>query len=547
MLVLKNTSKRESGRKVQISNIQAAKTISDVIRTCLGPKAMLKMLMDPMGGIVMTNDGNAILREIQVQHPAAKSMIEISRTQDEEVGDGTTSVIILAGELLKVAEPFLLESMHPTVVIAAYRQALEDAVDIMRNELATPVDINNRDEMLKIIKSSLGTKFIKGWNDLACGIALDAVKCVHIEEKGHKEIDIKRYAKVEKVPGGSIDMSEILDGVMFNKDVTHTGMKRRIENPRIVMLDCNLEYKKGESQTNMEFMQETDFRRILQLEEDYIKQICNDIIALKPDLVLTEKGVSDLAQHFLLKSGISAIRRIRKSDMNRVARAVGGQIVHRTEELKDSDVGTNCGLFEIKKFGDEYFTFLTKCKEPKACTILLRGASKDVLMEVERNLQDAMNVTRNVMMDPYLVPGGGAVEAALAHRLIEKSKAIPGVGQWPYRALAEALKVIPKTLMQNCGVNTIRTMTTLTAKHATGGATWGVDGDTGNIVDMNDFGVWDTFQVKSQVLKTAIETAILLLRIDDIVSGVKKMSDLEAEKMAGKFQESQPQEPPGEE
>jgi len=547
MLVLKNTSKRESGRKVQISNIQAAKTISDVIRTCLGPKAMLKMLMDPMGGIVMTNDGNAILREIQVQHPAAKSMIEISRTQDEEVGDGTTSVIILAGELLKVAEPFLLENMHPTVVIAAYRQALEDAVDTMRKELATPVDINNRDEMIKIIKSSLGTKFMKGWNDLACGIALDAVKCVHIEEKGHTEIDIKRYAKVEKVPGGSIEMSEILDGVMFNKDVTHTGMRRRIENPRIVMLDCNLEYKKGESQTNMEFMQETDFRRILQLEENYIKQICEDIIALKPDLVLTEKGISDLAQHFLLKAGISGIRRLRKSDMNRVARAVGGQIVHRTEELKETDVGTNCGLFEIKKFGDEYFTFLTKCKEPKACTILLRGASKDVLMEVERNLQDAMNVARNVMMDPYLVPGGGAVEAALAHRLIEKSKAIQGVGQWPYRALAEALKVIPKTLMQNCGVNTIRTMTTLTAKHATGGTSWGVDGDTGDIVDMNDFGVWDTFQVKSQVLKTAIETAILLLRIDDIVSGVKKQSDIDAEKMAGKFQESQPQEPPAEE
>lgn len=543
MLVLKNSSKRESGRKVQLSNIQAAKTISDVIRTCLGPKAMLKMLMDPMGGIVMTNDGNAILREIQVQHPAAKSMIEISRTQDEEVGDGTTSVIILAGELLKVAEPFLVENMHPTVIIASYRQALEDTIEIMRNELATSVEISNRNEMIKIIKSSLGTKFMKGWNDLACGIALDAVNCVHIEERGHKEIDIKRYAKVEKVPGGSIEMSEILDGVMFNKDVTHTGMRRRIENPRIVMLDCNLEYKKGESQTNLEFMQETDFRRILQLEEEYIKQICDDIIALKPDLVLTEKGISDLAQHFLLKAGISGIRRLRKSDMNRVARAVGGQIVHRTEELKEADVGTNCGLFEIKKFGDEYFTFLTKCKEPKACTILLRGASKDVLSEVERNLQDAMNVARNIMIDPYLVPGGGAVEAALAHRLNEKSKAIPGVGQWPYRALAEALKVIPKTLMQNCGVNTIRTMTTLTAKHATGGNTWGVDGDTGDIVDMNEFGVWDTFQVKSQVLKTAIETAILLLRIDDIVSGVKKQSDIDAEKMAGKVQQTQPQEP----
>jgi len=543
MLVLNQNTKRESGRKVQLGNIKAARCISDIIRTCLGPKAMLKMLMDPMGGIVMTNDGNAILREIQVQHPAAKSMIEISRTQDEEVGDGTTSVIILAGELLKVAEPFLVENMHPTVIIAAYRQALEDAVEIMRNNISIPVDTTNREQMIKIIKSSLGTKFMKGWNDLACGIALDAVNCVHMDDAGRKEIDIKRYAKVEKIPGGCIEDSEILNGVMFNKDVVHTGMKRKIENPRIIMLDCNLEYKKGESQTNMEFMQETDFRKILQLEEDYIKQICDDIIAMKPDLVLTEKGVSDLAQHFLLKAGISSCRRLRKSDMNRVARAVGGQIVHRTEELKESDVGTECGLFEIKKFGDEYFTFLTKCKAPKACTILLRGASKDVLMEVERNLADAMNVARNVIMDPHLVPGGGAVEAALAHKLNEKSKAILGVGQWPYRALADALKIIPKTLMQNCGVNTIRTMTTLTAKHATEGNTWGVDGETGKIVDMNDFGVWDTFQVKAQVMKTAIETAILLLRIDDIVSGVKKQSDIDAEKMAGKFQQQNPDAP----
>lgn len=546
MLVLKNDTKRESGRKVQLGNIKAAKTISDVIRTCLGPRAMLKMLMDPMGGIVMTNDGNAILREIQVQHPAAKSMIEISRTQDEEVGDGTTSVIVLAGELLKVAEPFLVENMHPTVIIAAYRQALEDAVDIMRNQIAKPVNTSNDDEMIQIIKSGLGTKFMKGWNDLACQIALDAVKCVHIDDKGHKEIDIKRYAKVEKVPGGCIDDSEILDGVMFNKDVTHTGMRRKIVNPRIVMLDSNLEYKKGESQTNMEFMQETDFRKILELEEDYIKNICDDIIALKPDIVLTEKGVSDLAQHYLLKANITALRRLRKSDMNRVARAVGGQIVHRPEELKESDVGTQCGLFEIKKLGDEYFTFLTKCEKPKACTILLRGASKDVLMEVERNLQDAMNVARNVILDPFLVPGGGAVEAALAHKLNEKSKEIAGVGQWPYRALSDALKIIPKTLMQNCGVNTIRTMTTLIAKHATGGTNWGVDGESGAIVDMEKFGVWDTLQVKSQVMKTAIETAILLLRIDDIVSGVKKQSDIDAEKMAGRFQSSNPEGPPEE-
>lgn len=523
VIVLNQNTKRESGRKVQLGNVEAAKTIADVIRTCLGPRAMLKMLMDPMGGIVMTNDGNAILREIQVKHPAAKSMIEISRTQDEEVGDGTTSVIILAGEMMSVAEPFLEQNMHPTVIIKAYRQAMDDLIDILRDMVSVPVDIDNRDEMLKIIRSAVGTKFINKWGDLACNIALDAVKTVMREQNGHKEIDIKNYAKVEKVPGGEIEESRVLSGVMINKDVTHPRMRRRIENPRIILLDCSLEYKKGESQTSLELTKEADFSRVLKLEEEYIEKICADIIALKPDLVFTEKGVSDLAQHYLVKNNITCLRRLRKTDNNRIARACGATIANRTDELKEEDIGTGAGLFEIKKFGDEYFCFLTECKNPKACTILLRGASKDVLNEVERNLQDAMNVTRNVLLDPRLVPGGGAAEMALAHALNEKAKSVAGVQQWPYRAVAKALEVIPRTLIQNCGGNVIRTQTALRAKHAVEGNTsWGVNGDTGEIVDMKEHGVWDTYAVKAQTFKTAIETAILLLRIDDIVSGTKK-------------------------
>lgn len=523
VIVLNQNTKRESGRKVQLGNVEAAKTIADVIRTCLGPRAMLKMLMDPMGGIVMTNDGNAILREIQVKHPAAKSMIEISRTQDEEVGDGTTSVIILAGEMMSVAEPFLEQNMHPTVIIKAYRQAMDDLVHILREMISVPVDIDNRDEMLKIIRSAVGTKFINKWGDLACNIALDAVRTVMKEQNGHKEIDIKNYAKVEKVPGGEIEDSRVLSGVMINKDVTHPRMRRRIENPRIILLDCSLEYKKGESQTSLELSKEADFSRVLELEEQYIKKICADIIALKPDLVFTEKGVSDLAQHFLVKNNITCLRRLRKTDNNRIARACGATIANRTDELKEEDVGKGAGLFEIKKFGDEYFCFLTECKNPKACTILLRGASKDVLNEVERNLQDAMNVTRNVLLDPRLVPGGGAAEMALAHALNEKAKSVAGVQQWPYRAVAKALEVIPRTLIQNCGGNVIRTQTALRAKHATEGNTsWGVHGETGELVDMKELGVWDTYAVKAQTFKTAIETAILLLRIDDIVSGTKK-------------------------
>merc|ERR1711936_254611 len=415
IMVLSQNTKRDSGKKVQLENINAGKTIGDVIRTCLGPRAMLKMLMDPMGGIVMTNDGNAILREITVQHPAAKTMIEIARTQDEEVGDGTTSVIILAAEVLGVSHQFLEEKMHPTVVIQAYRQALEDATNLLRETVATPIDMEDKVAVRKVIQSCVGTKFIAKWSDLACDIAMDAVKTVTMENGGKREIDIKRYAKVEKIPGGTIEESRVLDGVMFNKDVTHPKMKRRIENPKILLLDCNLEYKKGESQTNIEIMKEDDFSKILEMEETYIKKICDEITKFKPDLVITEKGVSDLAQHFLSKADITVIRRLRKTDNLRVARACGATIVNRTDEITEDDIGTGAGLFEVRKIGDEYFTFIEECKDPKACTILLRGASKDILNEVERNLQDALHVARNIFLKPKLVPGGGAVEMEVAH------------------------------------------------------------------------------------------------------------------------------------
>ncbi|XP_036673748.3 T-complex protein 1 subunit gamma [Drosophila suzukii] len=520
ILVLSQNTKRESGRKVQLENIQAGKAIADVIRTCLGPQAMLKMLMDPMGGIVMTNDGNAILREITVQHPAAKSMIEIARTQDEEVGDGTTSVIVLAGEMLAAAEPFLQQQIHPTVIIRAFREALEDIVGHLQSQLSITLDVKDKAKMADVVKACVGTKFIGKWSDLAVKIALDAVETVTLSENGRLEVDIKRYAKVEKIPGGAIEESCVLKGVMINKDVTHAKMRRYIENPRIVLLDCSLEYKKGESQTNVEIIGEQDFTRMLQIEEEYVQRICADIIAVKPDLVFTEKGVSDLAQHYLLKAGITAIRRLRKTDNLRIARACGATIVNRTEELTEKDVGTGAGLFEVKKIGDEYFTFVTECKEPKACTILLRGASKDILNETERNLQDALHVARNLVLEPRLVAGGGAVEMAASQLLTRKQ--VKG----PYTAVAHALEIIPRTLAQNCGANTIRALTVLRAKHAShtgeGVCAWGIDGESGEIVDMNVKNIWEPLAVKLQTYKTAVETAILLLRIDDIVSGSKK-------------------------
>ncbi|PIA16723.1 chaperonin-containing T-complex gamma subunit Cct3 [Coemansia reversa NRRL 1564] len=590
-----NTSKqRESGHKAQMSNIAAGKTVADVVRTSLGPRAMLKMLLDPMGGITLTNDGFAILRECEVAHPAAKSMIELSRTQDDEVGDGTTSVIILAGEMLAISVPFLERKIHPVVILRGFQKALEDAQVILRS-IAVPVDTNNREQMLGLIKSAIGTKFVSRWNDLMCGLALTAVQTVvrrsqdmdaasggavstaptttaaatdskkgssdttaaaaaaaatdassgvaagsvvadeiaRKEKAGAvapdtdvREIDIKRFVRVEKVPGGEIEESRVLDGVMINKDVVHPKMRRRIENPRIILLDCPLEYKKGESQTNIEITREEDWARILEIEEEQIKNMCDKIAALKPDLVITEKGVSDLAQHFMVKNNITALRRMRKTDNNRIARATGANIVTSVDELKEQDVGTGCGLFEVNKIGDEYFSFLTGCKDPKACTILLRGPGKDTLNEIDRNLQDAMCVARNVLFNPYLCPGGGATEMALAVQLGQRAKSdIDDVEQWPYGGVAEAMEVIPRTLIQNGGGNAIRALTELRAKHAAGLTTWGVDGEKGVPVDMKEYGVWEPLAVKLQTIKTAIDSASLLLRVDDIVSGTSNKSE----------------------
>jgi len=520
--VMNQKVERETGRKAQLSNIQAGKAVSEIVRTTLGPRSMLKMLLDPMGGIVMTNDGNSILREVDVSHPAAKSMIELSRAQEEEVGDGTTSVIVLAGEYLAQSEPLIDRQMHPTVICNGYLKALDDAVKML-DEIAVPLDLKDRDKLATLVEAATGTKFIARFSKVMIDLALDAVQTVAMEDGGRKEIDIKRYAKVEKIPGGDIEDCRVLKGVMINKDVVHAKMRRRIEKPRILLLDCTLEYKKGESQTSIELTDEKAWEQLLEAEENAIKEMCADIIALKPDLVVTEKGVSDLSQHYLQKAGISVLRRVRKTDNNRIARASGATIVHRTSEIQEKDIGLGCGLFEVQKIGDEYYSWLVDCESPKACSIVLRGASKDVLNEIERNLGDAMNCVRTIYMDPRLVPGGGATEMALAQKLVAQSKVQEPTIAAAYKAAGMSLEVISRTLLENCGADIIRKQTQLRAKHA-GGAnvTWGIDGEKGELADMNVLGVWEPLTVKTQTIKTAVESASMLLRIDEIVSGTHK-------------------------
>jgi T-complex protein 1 subunit gamma len=454
-------------------------------------------------------------------------MIELSRTQDEEVGDGTTSVIILTAELLKVSEPFLVKNMHPRIIIAAYYKALDIALEQLQKSAIT-LDIHDRKRLLQIVNTTLGTKFTSRFGDLISNLAIDAVRCVyHTNETGQVEIDVKRYVRVERIVGDYLDNSYVLDGILLNKDVVDAKMKRRIEEPRIVLLDCNLEYKKAESMTNVEITKEEDWDLILKQEEDYIQNLCNAITAVKPDLVITEKGVSELAAHYLHKAGCSVLRRLKKTDNNRIARATGATIVNDPRDLKETDVGTGCGLFEVRKIGDEYYTYIEKCKEPKACTVILRGGSKDILQEIERNLQDAMAVVRNIMLDPRVLAGGGSSEMSMAAAILDQINTIPGTQQGPYKAVANALEVIPRTLSENCGAKTIRLITELRSKHkidADGtdeGLYWGINGQIGELEEINKLDLWEPMVVKTQTIKTAVEAASMLLRIDAIVSGLR--------------------------
>ena len=540
VLVLNTNTKRESGRKVQIANVQAAMAVADIIRSTLGPRSMLKMILDPMGGIVLTNDGNCILREIDVSHPSAKSMIELSRTQDEEVGDGTTSVIILAGEFLSASLPFLNKNMHPRVIVGAYVKALDACLESL-DEQKVVVDLDDNEKLLSLVKNTLGTKFMSRFGDEIAQMAINAVKKVTVVNANNKkEIDIKRYARVEKIPGGFLEDSGVLNGLMLNKDVIHPKMDRKKINPRIILLDSPLEYKKGESQTNIEISKADDWDAILKAEEDFIEELCTQLIRHKPDVIFTEKGVSDLAQHYLSQAGISVIRRIRKTDNNRIARAVGATIVNEPSQITEEDIGKQCGLFEVKKIGDEYFTYLLDCEDPKACTIVLRGASRDVLNEMERNLHDAMGVVKTIALNPAIVPGGGACEMAIGKYIAEKAKLIDGVEQYPFKAIGEAFEVIPKTLIENCGGSTIRLLTKLRVQHADSDkpSVYGIDGNKGEIANMEELNIWDPYAVKTQTIKTAIESACLLLRIDDICSGLK---DRNAYKPKEKPQQQMPE------
>ncbi|EFO64727.1 TCP-1 chaperonin subunit gamma [Giardia lamblia P15] len=538
----------------RMNNIKASKTVADVIRTTMGPRSMLKMILDSMGSVVMTNDGNAILRELDVAHPAAKAMLEVSRAQEEQVGDGTTSVVILAGEVIAMAEPLLKCGIHPILITQGYQKAL----DFLLNEAeksSFEIDIKGIEilglksegasSIMTVLKNSLSTKFVSRWMDLMCNLALEAVSIVargrgaevrkglmNVNDGTHPkddeasldasvDIDIKRFCRIEKIPGATVEDCCVIDGVVLNKDVIHPDMRKHIKNPRILLLDCPLEYKKAQSMMNVELFQgKSDLGDILKVEEDYIRAHVEKILSFKPDLVITEKGVADQATHMFVQHGVTVLRRVRKTDNVRLAAVSGATIVSRVEELQESDVGTYAGLYELQKIGDEFFSFIHQSGgKASACTIVLRGASKSTLLEIERNLQDAMHVCRNIILDPRLVIGGGCFEAHLSTTLSQYADTLVGKPQLVIKAIAKSLEVIPRTLLQNCGGNIIRTITELKAAHTRDpNCQLGVDGVTGLLVNCKERGIWDPLSTKLQVLKAAIENACMILRVDDIFS-----------------------------
>nr|UXY87075.1 T-complex protein gamma SU [Cryptomonas sp.] len=511
---------------VHFHNITGAKAVADIIRTTLGPRAMLKMIIDNQGGIIVTNDGYCVLREIETFHPAARSLIELSRMQDNEIGDGTTTVVLLSAELLKTAEILLKKNFHPNQIIGGYYQALNDSIFFLEKILSVDLKKDNFEDMLKIILTSICTKFVGHYSKLICEIAFKAICKINLK---FETLQTKDFIKVEKITGGLIEDSKILSGILIAKDVSHPKMRRFILNPKILLLDCTIDFKKGESKTSFEITDEYKWQNTLKVEENYTIYLCNIIKKFCPDVVVTEKNLSDLALHYLFKSNITVIRRVRKSDNNRLAKATGSVIVSNIEDLEASDIGI-AGCFAVKKIGEEYYTFITGCKNT-SCTIVLFGSSKDILDEIERNLYDAIGIAKSIIYKPRISPGGGATEFAISNYLREKSELIRNDSYFIYNSIAAALEIIPKILIENCGVSILNKISKLKDIHSKNGKFYGIEGKYGKICDMRKIGILEPTFMKSQIIKTAIENATMILRVDKVIYGLAQKNKNEIQKI----------------
>ncbi len=515
ILILKEGSSRTRGRDAQSMNIAAAKAVAGAVRSTLGPKGMDKMLVDTIGDVVITNDGVTILKEMDIEHPAAKMMVEVAKTQDDEVGDGTTTAVIIAGELLKKAEELLEMDIHPTVITLGYRQAAEKAQDLLKT---IAIDVKAKDTALlaKIAGTAMTGKNAEASKDKLCELIVRAVTLV---ADADGTVDTENV-KVEKRVGGSIDESEIVEGMLIDKERVHPGMPKTVKNAKILLLNAAVEYKKTEVDAEISITSPDQLQLYLDEEERMIKTIVEKIKASGANVLFCQKGIDDIAQHYLSKAGIFATRRVKKSDMEKLARATGGSLISSIDAISADELGI-AGLVEERKVGGEEMIFVEKCKNPKAVSIIIKGGTEHVVDELARALEDALRVVACVVEDKKVVPGGGAPEVELSLRLREYASTQGGRIQLAIEAFAGALEIIPRTLAENAGLDPIDKLVELREAHEKGKKTFGLDVYDGIAVDMWEAGVVEPLRVKTQAISSAAEAAIMILRIDDVIASAK--------------------------
>jgi archaeal chaperonin len=518
IIILKEGTNRERGRSAQTNNIMAARAIADAVRTTLGPRGMDKMLVDSLGDVVITNDGATILKEIDVEHPAAKMVIEVSKAQDEEVGDGTTTAVVLAGELLKNAED-LIENVHPTLIVKGYRLAATKAVEIL-NGIAININAKSDKDLRIVPTTAMYSKSASTDKELLSDISVRAIRAVTEEQNGALVADIDNIQIVKK-PGGTIADTQLIEGIIVDKERVHSGMPKVVKGAKVALLNVALEVKKPEVDATIQITDPASLQEFLGEEENILRRMVDRVAETGATVVFAQKGIDDIAQHFLAKQGIYAVRRVKKSDLDKLERATGGRVVSNLEDLDKGDLG-QADLVEERKIGDESMTFVTGCKKPTSVSILIRGGTEHVIDEVERTLHDALGVTSTVVEDQgKVLAGGGAPEVEVALRLREWAPTVGGREQLAIEAFADSLEVIPRTLAENAGLDSINILVDLREAHGKKNPYAGVNVFTGKVEDMKKNNVLEPLRGKVQAIKGATEVATMILRIDDVIAAKK--------------------------
>ncbi len=516
IIILSDKTQRTMGRDAQRMNIMAARVVAESVKTTLGPRGMDKMLVDSLGDVVVTNDGVTILKEMDIEHPAAKMMVEVAKTQDDEVGDGTTTAVVLGGELLKKAEDLLDQNVHPTVIAKGYRMAAEKAKEIL-NKIAIPVSVNDDAMLKKVATTAMTGKGAEKAKDYLADLIVKAVKAVAETDDGEITIDTD-YIKVEKKEGGSIEDTELVKGIVIDKERVHPGMPRKVKNAKIALLNSALEVKGTETDAEIRITDPNQLKAFLAEEENMLKDMVGKVTASGAKVLICQKGIDDLAQHYLAKAGILTVRRAKKSDMEKLGRATGASIITNLDDLTQEDLGY-AGTVEEVKIGDDEMIYVKDCKDPKSVTILIRGSTEHIVDEVERAIEDCLGVVPAAIRDKKIVGGGGSPEIEVSKGLRDYAKSVGGREQLAIEAFADASEVIPRALAENAGLDPIDTLVDLRARHEkVDGARFGLDVYTGKVSDMLKEGVVEPLRVKTQAIDSASEVAVMILRIDDVIA-----------------------------